>query len=112
MTRYQVWTGLIRSTGKHYTYAVISAFGILDNSSARIITHIDSLQPRSSSVDVALQHTKNFFVFTNSPEEVLVPADMAGEIKAYPCGIIPLSVYRLMSKVNIAGMRYDNRPGD
>jgi hypothetical protein len=112
MDRYYPWIGVTRIRGNHYVCGVMTAFGKLDLSPTRIFTHIDSSAPLTSSVEVALEHTKNLFVFTDSPEEVRVPADSTGHVKIYPCGIIPPSIYNLMSGFEIIGTRYDDRPGD
>jgi hypothetical protein len=112
MDRYFPWIGVTRCSGKHYTCGVMTAFGKLDLSPTRIFTKIDSSAPLASSVKVALDYTKNVFVFTDSPEEVKVPAGTQGRVKVYPCDIIPPPVYNLMSGFDITGPRYDDRPGD
>ncbi len=112
MDKYYPWIGLTKSSGHHFRSGVMVAFNRLALSPTQIFAGIDTGRPLSSCVDIALRHTRKVFVWTDSPEELVIPAEASRQVRVMPRSVVPAPVYSLMQEFDIIGNRYEDRPGD
>ena len=106
------WVGLSSYNGKHYINGVMVAFAGVTDDPIPMMDELNYSRPLESAVNIGKKYAKQVFVFTDSPEEVVMTAPDKKCVQVLPCSAIPAAIYEKMREFDISHYRYDDKRGD
>jgi len=106
------WVGLVASQHYHYITGVMVAFAGVKDDPIPMMDELSYSRPLESAVKLGTKYAKQVFVFTDSPEEIVMSVPEKKRVKVLPCAAIPPVIYEKLREFDIEYWRSDDKRGD